>query len=96
MEGPPTSKIDLIVEEITPGEKSGARLRRVTQFLEAGVRQVWLVDTQDRGLIICRNDGSVSVVDEEDERLGKVDPEEFHCPLGGLFGPPESETGQAK
>lgn len=84
---PPARQIDLVVEELTSEDEFMATLRRVIQFLRAGVQRVWLLDPRERSLIFYRFDGSVGVVDEVDEQLGKEDTEQIRCTLAELFGP---------
>ena len=49
-----TSPPVLAVEVLSPGDRRGRTLRRVSELLDMGVKQVWLVDPEARNLSIYR------------------------------------------
>ena len=53
---------DLVVEILSPGDRPGEVLDKVGQWLNAGVRLVWVLDLVRRNARIYRADGSVSLL----------------------------------
>ena len=46
----------LVVEIISPGQTFGQMTQKATDYLQAGVDRVWVVDTQDRSVTIFERD----------------------------------------
>ena len=53
---------DLVVEVLSPNDRAGQVLAKVGDWLEAGVRLVWVVDPERRVTHIYRPDGSETVI----------------------------------
>jgi Uma2 family endonuclease len=53
---------DLAVEVLSPSNRPGAMLRKVSQYLDAGARLVWVVHTTERKVVVYSADGSVRIV----------------------------------
>jgi len=80
------SPIRLVIEEIFPGDNINQTLLRVDKFLKARVECVWLMDASSRSVAICRPNTVAAVINESDERWGKIDPRVFPSTIRELFG----------
>ncbi len=89
---PPESSIQLVVEELMPGENYSRVHRRVARFLKAGVKEVWLLEATARAVCIYNSSGIPTVVDEDVEEAGEVDPGLFPCTIEQFFGPPGASS----
>ncbi len=76
---------DLVVEVLSPGDRPGAVLAKVADWLSAGSRLVWVVDPERRAARVYRLDGSLTLVAED----GVLDGEDvlpgFSCPLASIL-----------
>jgi Uma2 family endonuclease len=79
---------DLAVEVISPNEIFGDAIRKAGEYLEAGVRLVWLIEPTTRTALVFRQDGSGAIL-----RGGELSGEDvvrgFRCSLDELFRPPQ-------
>ena len=77
--------LDLAVEVLTPDDRAGEVLGKVSDWLESGARLVWVIDPERRVARVYRADGDESVL----SAAGVLDGEDvlpgFHCPLAELF-----------
>ena len=76
---------DLVVEILSPGDRPGAVLAKVADWLEAGTRLVWVIDP-DRGIArVHRADGTIDIVRSD----GVLDGEDvlpgFSCALAEVL-----------
>ena len=55
-----------VIEHWPPGGNRSTVMKRIAQFLHRGVTVLMVVDA-DRGVIVFRPDGKITVVDEKDE-----------------------------
>lgn len=83
--GYPALAPDLVVEVASPGDRPGEILAKVSDWLNAGARLVWVVDPVRRQARVYRSDGSESVVAEADVLDGEDVVEGFSCPLGEIL-----------
>ncbi len=78
---------DLIGEVVSPGDLAYEVEERITEFLEAGVKLIWIVDPQNRTARVHRADGTSAWLKED----GVLDGEDllpgFRLPLKELFPP---------
>lgn len=72
---------DLVVEILSPNDRPGEVLEKVGQWLTAGVRLVWVLDPIRRETRIYRADGTVSMLEPDDELDGEDVLPGFRCPL---------------
>ena len=76
---------DLAVEVLAHDDHPAETLEKIAQWLKAGVRLVWIVDSERRTGRVYRADGSDSVVGPD----GTLDGEDllpgFRCPLAELW-----------
>jgi Uma2 family endonuclease len=76
---------DLVVEVLSPDDRPGQVLAKVGDWLEAGVKLVWVVDPERRLAHIYRADGSESVIDDTEMLDGEDVVPGFGCRLGTLL-----------
>lgn len=76
---------DLVVEVLSPDDRPGEVLAKVSDWLQAGVRLVWVVDPPRRLARIYRADGSESIVDGEGVLTGEDVVPGFTCPLAEIL-----------
>ena len=55
------------------------------EYLDAGVRLVWVIDPSNRKVKVYRHDGSVSQVDATAQLSGDDVLPGFSCPVASLF-----------
>jgi Uma2 family endonuclease len=78
---------DLAVEVVSPNDLFYEVEQKVREYLEAGVRLIWVVSPMSRMVTIHRSDGSVCVVGEHAELTGEDVLPGFRCRVGDLFPP---------
>jgi Uma2 family endonuclease len=84
---PPT----LAVEVLSPSDSWGAMTRRITKFLQHGVRVVWLVDPEGRTVTLYRANHLPQVLEGEDELAGLEELPDFRCRVAEFFCLPGEE-----
>src|SRR5207245_2261491 len=82
---------DLVAEVVSPGDTFYEINQKVNEYLAAGVRLIWVVNTQAREVIIFRPAGSPGSVKEGGELDGEDVIPGFRLALKTLF-PPASES----
>jgi len=76
---------DLAVEVLSPSDKRPHVDRKIAQYLELGVRQVWFVEPSHRRVTVFRPDRSPAVLHEADTLDGGDLLPGFQYPLSRLF-----------
>jgi Uma2 family endonuclease len=76
---------DLVVEVLSPSDREGDVQAKVADWLDAGVRLVWLIDGQRRRATVHRADGTSDVRSSADDLDGETVLPGFALPLGELF-----------
>lgn len=66
-----TSQVALVVEDCSPHEGVSQTLKRMLQFLKSGVPLVWLVDIEDRSVVVYIRGDESSYFGESEELTGK-------------------------
>jgi Uma2 family endonuclease len=79
---------DLAVEVLSPEDSAGQVLLKVSRFITAGTRLVWVVDPQRLVVTVYRANGEVLGLKSEDELLGEDVLPGFSCRVADLFPPP--------
>jgi Uma2 family endonuclease len=76
---------DLVGEIVSPGDRPGELLSKVGDWLDAGVRIVWVIDPERREARVFRVDGSLTTIDAS----GALDGEDvlpgFSCLLSDVL-----------
>lgn len=76
---------DLVVEVLSPTDRAGDVLAKVGDWLEAGVRLVWVVDPDARVARIYRPDGREAVIAAGEALDGEDVVPGFRCPLTAVL-----------
>ena len=76
---------DLAVEVVSPNDRPRWVLDKVGEYLEAGVRLVWVIDPQARRAIVYRSLVDVREVARDGELEGEDVLPGFRCRLAELF-----------
>ncbi len=76
---------DLAVEIISPNDVHDKISEKVLEYLEAGVRQVWLVSPKLRSITIFRSPADAQVFTEDDELVSEDLLPGFRCSLKEIF-----------
>lgn len=84
VEGPP----DLAVEVISPSDRASFILDKVQTYLEAGAREVWIVDPDRRLVVIHHPDGIARTYKEGDTIPGGDLLPGFELPVTEIFQSP--------
>lgn len=83
--GYPALAPDLVVEVLSPGDRPGEVLSKVGDWLSAGARLVWVVDSGRRRAVVYRADGSSSLLSEHDALDGEAVLPGFSCSLAEVW-----------
>jgi Uma2 family endonuclease len=76
---------DLLAEILSPDDRAAEILAKVADWLAAGTQLVWLVDPERSEIRIYRQDGSLSVLRQNDSLEGENVLPGFACPVAHLF-----------
>jgi Uma2 family endonuclease len=76
---------DLVVEIRSPGDRPGAVLAKVADWLSAGTKLVWVVDPERRLARVYRADGTETNLAAEDTLDGEDVLPGFSCPLSAIL-----------
>lgn len=76
---------DLAAEVISPNDLWHVVMSKVEEYLEAGVKLVWIIDPELRLAVIFRADGSIRRIREPEELAGEDVIPGFRCPLASIF-----------
>lgn len=79
---------DLAVEVVSPNDKHYEVKEKVQDYLDAGVRLVWVVDPENRVVEVHRAQKPGTIVHEQDALDGEDVLPGFRCPIAELFQPP--------
>lgn len=81
----------LAVEVLSPNDKPGKVTRKVDDYLNGGVKVVWVVDYEERNVTVYRPGRQHAVVDEDAEVSGDPELPGFACPVDQFFILPEDD-----
>jgi len=84
-EGPWPIAPDLAVEIISPNDLYEAVLGKVYEYLNAGVRQVWVISPEKKAVTIYKTPTEVVVLEAKDDLTGGDVVPGFRCPVAELF-----------
>jgi Uma2 family endonuclease len=76
---------DLAVEVLSPDDSPRYVLDKVGEYLQAGVRLVWVVDPEDRTATVYRSLTNVRTLRDEDELDGEDVVPGFRCRLSDIL-----------
>jgi Uma2 family endonuclease len=76
---------DLAVEVLSPGNRPGQIQDKIEEYFRCHVRMVWVVDTEQRTLMVYRNPNESIVLDENAMVSAEDVLPGFCCRVGDLF-----------
>jgi Uma2 family endonuclease len=76
---------DLVVEVLSPGDRPGEVLAKVGDWLSAGTRLVWVVDSDRRAARVYRRDGTEAIVAGDQVLDGEDVLPGFSCRLNTIL-----------
>lgn len=76
---------DLVAEILSPDDRPADVLAKLAEWLEAGTKLVWLIDSRRSTVHVYRQDGSLSVLGEHDSLEGENILPGFVCSLTQIF-----------
>ena len=76
---------DLVVEVVSPSDRAGQVQAKIEQWLEHGVKLVWLVYPERRSIMVYRSQSEVHVLHEGDTLTGDPVLPGFSCPVSKIF-----------
>jgi len=83
--GYPDLAPDLVVEVLSPTDRTGEVLAKVADWLSAGTPLVWVVDPERRGARVYRRDGTETLLDAAGVLDGEAVLPGFSCPLTAIL-----------
>ncbi len=86
---------DLAIEVVSPNDIVYELDEKLSEYLDAGVRLIWVVNPKARTVMSFRADGSVSRLREQDELSGEEIVPGFHCRVAELFPTSEPDATRA-
>ncbi len=75
----------LAVEILSPDDKVKHVTRKIADYLKSGVDLVWLIDPEERTVIVYRREGSQVLLEEDGELTGDDVLPGFRCRVAELF-----------
>ncbi len=81
----PAVAADLCVEVLSPNDTHGAVQEKVREYLDRGVRLIWVVDPAGRTVTAYRSRQDIHILEEADTLTGGDVLPDFRCPVGELF-----------
>lgn len=81
----------LAVEVLSPNDRANQVNRKIADYLKSGVALVWLVDPDNRTVLVYRPSSGPALRREDEELLGEDVLPGFRCPVAELFYMPEPD-----
>lgn len=76
---------DLVVEVVSPSDRAGQVQAKFEQWIEHGVKLVWLVHPEQRSITVYRSLSEVHALHEGDTLTGDPVLPGFSCPVAKVF-----------
>ena len=89
-DGYPAVAPDLAVEVVSPNDLFYEVETKLKEYLQAGVRLIWIINPSTRSVQICRQDGTSARLSETDELDGEDVLPGFRCSISSLLEVPHS------
>jgi Uma2 family endonuclease len=86
---------DLAVEVLSPDDRRSRVRAKIREYIDAGVRLVWLVDPETRTVLEYRGSLRGTEYDEADTITGADVLPDFSCRVADLFPPPTTQAADA-
>lgn len=91
-DGYPLVAPDLAVEVLSPNDLASEVETKINDYLQAGVRLIWVINPPTRTVSVYRQNGSLTRHYESDELSGEDVLPGFSCKISALFEVPQSKT----
>jgi Uma2 family endonuclease len=75
----------LAVEIVSPGDRPGKAMRKIKDYLRAGVGLVWQIDPETRNVTVYQPGREPSLVEQDQELSGEAILPGFTCLVGDFF-----------
>jgi Uma2 family endonuclease len=75
----------LAVEVLSPSDRPGKTNMKIRDYLDNGVKIVWVIDCDEKNVTVYRPGKTIEVVDESGELTGGDEIPGFRCPVRNLF-----------
>jgi Uma2 family endonuclease len=85
---------DLVIEALAPNELATEVIEKVEEYLQAGVRLVWVIDAVSRTAKVHRADGTTQKIHEQQDLDGEEVVPGFRCTLGNVLPPKTAATAK--
>ena len=92
---PETAIPPLVVEMLSPSDKTHRVTRRIKSYLKRGISTVWTLDPEDRTVSIHKPNQEAVVLEATEELAGDPELPGFRCPVATFFSWPEAPTTPA-
>ena len=76
---------DLVVEVVSPSDRYMRIQQKINEYLEKGVRLIWIVDPDDRSAAVYREGQKAKVLSENETLTGEDVLPSFTCRVADLF-----------
>ena len=76
---------DIVVEVVSPNDRTGQVHAKIEQWIEHGVKLVWLVHPEQRSITVYSSVREVQVLHEGDTLTGDPVLPDFSCPVSEIF-----------
>ena len=76
---------DLVVEVVSPNDRAGQVQEKIEQWIEHGVKLVWVAYPECRSIMVYRSLNEVHVLHEGDVLTGDPVLPDFTCPVDEIF-----------
>jgi Uma2 family endonuclease len=86
----------LAVEVLSPSDRLGKVMRKIMDYLHAGVGLVWLIDPETRNVTVHRPGKEPYVVEENQELTGEDVLPDFRCAVADIFRLPGDKPKQGE
>ena len=83
--GYPDAPADLCVEVVSPSDRLSHLRKKAAEYLNCGVRVVWIADPEDQTVTIYRQPGEGRVLSDDAEITGEDVLPGFRCRIGEFF-----------
>ncbi len=78
---------DMVAEVLSPNDSAYKVNAKIKEYRRAGVRLIWVIDPEQRVVVVHRPDGSANTLQETDELTGEDVVPGFRCRVAELFPP---------
>lgn len=79
---------DLAIEAVSPGDAHSELEEKVSEYLAAGVRLVWVIEPEAQRVYVYHPDGRGVILNRDDTLSGEDVVPGFACRVADLFAPP--------